>query len=465
MRTVIRLARLWSTFDLHVTRRDYLLSGLLLAALKVLGDSAILWLSTGRTWDAEYYWQPVRTLLSISLADAPPTLVPLLAAWTLPFLWIGVSMSVRRAIDSGSSPWLGLLFFMPLVSYIFFAAMCVVPSAPLAEAARDEELIPRAGWPTALRAIASGLAIGLAMVVVSVYVLETYGLALFFGAPFVLGAVTAYVFNRRTLTSLRQTIQLVMLTMAIIAGTVIMVKIEGVLCLLMAAPLGLSLAAMGAVLGRRIALHDPQPALGMWIGLAMLPALAIDDARQPASALREVRSAVVVDASPMIVWQRVLAFPPLEEPSALIFRLGIAYPQRAEIRGTGVGAVRHCVFSTGPFVEPITHWEPGVRLSFDVTEQPDALQEWSPYAHVSAPHLDGYFMSRRGEFRLVALPDGRTRLEGSTWYEMRLEPAAYWALIGDVIIARIHARVLEHVRDVAEDDARAERAVKRVTLN
>lgn len=455
MPPLARLVRLWFSFDLHVGRRDYLISGLLLAALKILGDSAILWVGVGRWWDAAYYLQPVRTLLTISLADAPPLMMPVLAAWTLPFLWVGVSMSVRRAIDSGSSPWLGLLFFAPLVSYVFFAAMCVIPSAPPSDVVRDDDMIAHGGWPSALRAMASGLAIGLVMVLLSVYALETYGLALFFGTPFVIGAVTAFVFNRGAFATLRQTLQLVMLTMAIIAGVVIMVQLEGLLCLLMAAPLGLSIAAMGGVLGRRIAGHDPQPALGMWVGLAMLPALAVEDARQPTTALREVRSAVEVDAPPMVVWQRVLAFPPLEEPSDLLFRLGIAYPQRAEIKGTGVGAIRYCVFSTGPFVEPITHWEPGVRLAFDVTEQPEALQEWSPYAHVSAPHLDGYFTSRRGEFRLVALPDGRTRLEGSTWYEMRLEPAAYWALIGDVIIAKIHARVLEHVRDVAEADARA----------
>ncbi len=449
-----RLIRLWLSFDLQVNRRDYLISGVLLAALKLLGDSAMLWFSTGRLWDAAYYLQPVRTLLTISLADAPPLLVPALAAWTLPFLWVGVSMSVRRAIDAGTSPWLGLLFFAPLVSYLFFAVMCVLPSASPTEAARADDIVARSGWPGALRAIASGLAISLVMVLLSVYALETYGLALFFGTPFVIGAVTAFVFNRGALATLRETLQLVMLTMAIIAGVVLMVQLEGLLCLLMAAPLGLSIAAMGGVLGRRIAVHDPQPALGLWVGLAMLPALAVDDARQPTTALREVRSAVEVDAPPMVVWQRVLAFPPLAEPNELLFRLGIAYPQRAEIKGTGVGAIRYCVFSTGPFVEPITHWEPGVRLAFDVTEQPDALQEWSPYAQVSAPHLDGYFASRRGEFRLVALPDGRTRLEGSTWYAMQLEPAAYWALIGDVIIAKIHARVLEHVRDVAEADVR-----------
>jgi hypothetical protein len=35
--------------------------------------------------------------------------------------------------------------------------------------------------------------------------------------------------------------------------------------------------------------------------------------------------------------------------------------------------VRYCVFSTGPFVEPITVWEPGRRLGFDVAQQPPPM--------------------------------------------------------------------------------------------
>ncbi|HEX5829681.1 MAG TPA: SRPBCC family protein, partial [Gemmatimonadaceae bacterium] len=177
---------------------------------------------------------------------------------------------------------------------------------------------------------------------------------------------------------------------------------------------------------------------------------ALMEAGRPATALREVRSAVIIDAPAHIVWRSVVEFPPLPEPSQLLFRSGVAYPLRAEIVGTGVGAVRYCVFSTGAFVEPITRWEPGRRLSFDVTEQPPPLQEWSPYAEIAPPHLDGYFVSRRGEFRLVPLQDGRTRLEGSTWYEMRLYPAAYWVIFGDAIVGRIHDRVLQHVRATAE---------------
>jgi hypothetical protein len=80
------------------------------------------------------------------------------------------------------------------------------------------------------------------------------------------------------------------------------------------------------------------------------------------------------------------------------------------------------------------------------------MQEWSFYAQVHPPHLDGYFRSRRGEFRLITLPGGRTRLEGSTWYTLDLEPLPYWQLWADWIIHRIHERVLNWIRVCAEQN-------------
>jgi hypothetical protein len=115
--------------------------------------------------------------------------------------------------------------------------------------------------------------------------------------------------------------------------------------------------------------------------------------------------------------------------------------------------VRYCVFPRGAFVEPITRWDPGATLAFDVTASPPPMTEWSPYRNVHPPHLDGFLRARRGEFRLVALDGGRTRLEGRTWYEIEMGPEAYWQLWSDSMIHRIHMRVLEQIKREAEGSA------------
>jgi uncharacterized membrane protein YhaH (DUF805 family) len=455
MSRLARWLRLWFTFEERVGRREYVASGVALAAVKYAGDVLLVWSATGRLWAPIDYLRPVGALVAAKLAGAPPSLLPVLALWALPFLWIGVSMSMRRAIDAGYSAWLALLFFVPGVNYAFMGLMSLL-STDAGAAVRAAAPAPRPyehRLPGALLAIAAGAAIGLGMLALSVYGLSSYGASLFLGTPFVMSAITGFLLNRRYPASRRETIEAAFMAVGITGGVTLLTALEGAVCLVMALPLALALAAMGASLGRRIALHDRGPASNALLAIVVLPLSSALEADRPPTVLREVRSSVEVDAPADVVWRDVVAFPPLPEPTDVVFRTGIAYPKSAEISGQGVGAVRRCVFSTGAFVEPITRWEPERRLSFDVASQPRPLHEWSPFADVAPPHLDGYFRSRRGEFRLTPLPGGRTRLEGSTWYEMRLYPEAYWVLFGDALIARIHGRVLRHVKRTAELEA------------
>jgi hypothetical protein len=146
----------------------------------------------------------------------------------------------------------------------------------------------------------------------------------------------------------------------------------------------------------------------------------------------------------------VVNFGELDPPSEWFFHTGIAYPVRARLSGRGVGAVRYCEFSTGPFVEPITTWDEPRLLAFDVRSQPHAMKEWSPYKYVHAPHLDNSLRSKKGQFLMTELPGGKTRLEGTTWYELEMYPSLYWAIWSDASIHAIHMRVLEHVKRRAE---------------
>ncbi|HYA97739.1 MAG TPA: hypothetical protein VEH49_06555, partial [Methylomirabilota bacterium] len=78
------------------------------------------------------------------------------------------------------------------------------------------------------------------------------------------------------------------------------------------------------------------------------------------------------------------------------------------------------------------------------------MEEWTPYAHIEPPHLHGFLISKQGQFLLTPLPGGRTRLEGTTWYQHTMWPRAYWQLWSDGIIHHIHLRVLRHIQERAE---------------
>ncbi len=95
-------------------------------------------------------------------------------------------------------------------------------------------------------------------------------------------------------------------------------------------------------------------------------------------------------------------------------RAGVGYPEPVHIVGHGVGVVRYCRFSTGPFVEPIRVWDETRLLRFTVTSNPEPLRELTPYKSVHPPHLNGYFVSRQGQFLLQPLPNDHTLLGGTT---------------------------------------------------
>ncbi len=293
------------------------------------------------------------------------------------------------------------------------------------------------------------------MIAFSVSTLGRYGLALFMGTPFGIGACTGFLFNRRYPATARETFEVVAFTLCLVAGAAFLLGNEGAVCLAMALPIGIVLGGMGGHLGRVIATRGGGRMASAIAAAFVWPATAILEPTPRTPALHEVRSAIEVRAAPQHVWKNVIAFPPLAAPDELPFRLGIAYPESAHIEGVGVGATRYCVFSTGPFVEPITQWEPGRRLSFNVTESPPPLRELTLYSAIAPPHLDGYLQPRRGEFRLISLPGGWTRLEGSTWYELRIQPEVYWTIYADYFITRVHHRVLEHIKRVTESEAGA----------
>ncbi|HEU4536638.1 MAG TPA: SRPBCC family protein, partial [Polyangiaceae bacterium] len=367
-----------------------------LAAVKYGLDAAIVYAQTGVVWSPLRYLSPVFTLREEGLRFSSSATLALLAALALPFLWVGVSMSVRRAADAGLSPWAGLGFLVPLLNYPFMLAFCLLPPKPgvaqrwpAAGAYRSHVGPPSAGPPStvdrtlrsALLGVAAGVVIAGAMGAVSIYVLGKYGAALFFATPFLMGAIGSYLYNRPRPRALPQSIAVGLASVVIAGAGMMLFALEGLLCLAMAFPIAAGLGLLGSIAGWAIAQSALARASHAGAAALMLPALAGAETFAPASRPIEVATAIEIDAPPERVWPHVIGFSELPPPSELAFRLGIAHPVRARIEGEGVGAVRRCEFSTGPFVEPITRWEPPHRLSFDVTSQPPPMHEWSPYRH------------------------------------------------------------------------------------
>jgi hypothetical protein len=458
----------WFGFEDPVGRGFYAATGLGLGLIKYALEVALVYVSTGAFWSPLAYFNPVLTGRMEAIPGKPEWLLLLLAVLTLPFMWIAVSMSVRRAVDAGLTAWWGLLVLVPGINYVAMLTFAVLPprgggewhpglSSPYRQA--PPASVPRfleidSAIKSALLGVVAATGLGLGMVGLSVYGLGLYGTALFFVTPFVMGTTSGFIFNYPHERTLGRTILVATVSTLVAGSALLLFALEGLICLAMAFPIAFVIAVLGSILGRAVALRTTTSLAQTAAMLVVLPGLAGAEAKLVEPPLHEVVTTMEVDAPPEAVWQNVIAFGDLEPPADWVFKTGIAFPMRARIEGSGPGAVRHCEFSTGAFVEPITTWDAPRRLGFDVASQPPAMKEWSPFRHVHPPHLDGSIRSKRGEFRLVSLPGGRTRLEGSTWYELPMYPEAYWKVWSDALLHRIHLRVLTHVKRLSEAPAR-----------
>ena len=359
---------------------------------------------------------------------------------------IGLPATMRRLDRLGLRRALTLATLIPGVGLVVAAALLtatprVEPVARLEPRATDIGL-----------AILGTAAIGTAFSFLSTNVLGQYGWTLFVSLPFILGLLTALIAASEDDRPTWIVLIAAGAATALTGASLLLASLEGAICLVMAAPLAIPLALLGAASALALRRAQRSPSALMSLALVVPILLVGESIGTPQPPLHRVTTEIVVAAPPSIVWRHVIAFPPLPAPRELVFRAGIAYPTGAVIDGSGIGAVRRCQFSTGDFVEPITAWNEPWRLAFDVESQPEPMTELSPHGSVHAPHLGGFLMSERGEFRLVALGRSSTLLVGSTWYRNRMWPTAYWQLWSDMIIHRIHLRVLDHVRRLAEDE-------------
>lgn len=438
--------------DEPLRRGPYAAIGFGLMALKYVVEATVIGLVTDRFYRPLDFLNPLLSVRGKYLdPPAPDWLGWALVVWSIPFLCIATTMSVRRALDAGIGPWMGLWIFVPGVNFVLMLVLCLMPSQPRpAAVTRADEVRAAHSIGSSLLGAGVGSTVGLAMLAFSVYGLRDYGAGLFMGTPLLVAAIAAWLYNRPVRRGIGGSLLVAQLAILLCGAFLMLFALEGLVCLAMLYPLAAVMGLVGGLVGYSIASLAPGRPASLGLPLLVLPLLMGAERLYRTVPTYEVRSAVEIDAPPEAVWPHVVGFSELPDPPAWFFRLGIAYPKRATIDGSGVGAVRHCEFSTGAFVEPITAWEPPCRLAFDVASQPPPMHELSPYRHVHPPHLDGYLRCRRGEFRLVPLDGGRTRLEGSTWYAYEIYPQAYWTLWSDLLIHQIHRRVLQHIKRSSE---------------
>jgi uncharacterized membrane protein YhaH (DUF805 family) len=460
----MRLSDLW-IWDGTIGRAAYAVWGALLFAIKHNIDRFIATFIFDRRWGIFNYFNPSDYFNVASIPREQRAFYGTLLAVAVPFIFVGVILTLRRLRAVRLPLWLVILFFVPVVNFLLFLLLSILPSrrptepyeqipAKVKVQAWFDRLIPERPVASAAFSLVVTIPFAVWVTLFSVSGLGNYGWGLFVGLPFALGLTSVLIYSYHGPRGLGSSLAVSMLSVIVSGLALLAFAIEGAVCLMMAAPIGFVIAVFGGFIGYLIAnkgsLRSEAPILYCVLAVASPGLIALEHAGTGEPQLIEVRSAIEVNAPPDQVWPHVISFSKLPPPTELLFRTGIAYPVKAELEGQGPGAVRRCIFSTGVFVEPIQVWEAPHLLRFGVIEQAPPMHEISPYGRIRPPHLNNYLTSQAGQFLLTPLPDGRTRLEGTTWYRNYFWPAAYWRLWSDAIIHRIHLRVLNHIKQISE---------------
>jgi uncharacterized membrane protein YhaH (DUF805 family) len=375
----MRKANIWQ-WEGRIGRATYAAVGVAAFAANFFIDWVVVTRIFHRPWSLLNYWRPFGVISGVNaLSFENRVFAGVMLFIAVPFIWLGLAMTVKRLRDAGEPTWAAALFFAPVANLLFFLVLILKPSAK--EAGRAEgapwpgprfldSWVPETRAGSALVSIAVTAVIGLGFTLLGTQVVATYGWGLFVGLPFCLGLFAVLMHSYREPRSYSKCVLMAVSPVFLLGAILLLVALEGAICILMAAPIALVMALLGGSLGFVIqAAHWGRRNAPAILSMAVLltPGFyGVEHFTRPQAGVFEVKSAI------------------------------------------GAGAVRHCVFSTGPFIEPIVVWDEPRLLRFSVTANPAPLHELTLYGHIEPKHLHGYFESHQGQFLLTELPSGHT---------------------------------------------------------
>ncbi|WP_417485435.1 SRPBCC family protein [Maricaulis salignorans] len=283
------------------------------------------------------------------------------------------------------------------------------------------------------------------------------GLSSLFILPFCLGAILAFAVDpggqggRFGPATLAAALLLVILA---IAGAFFR---EGLICMVMLAPLWWGSAWLGGSTVRALHRRFRERARLHAAGLIVLPfaLLLLGPLAANPTHHFEVRRSVVIEAGAERIWPHLLALEDLSETEGVwtIAQdvLRIPRPRSALVVGEGVGAVRLARWGEQiGFEEHVTGWSQNRHLAWRFVFPDDSIARHTD-AHIG-PDSE-YLGIETGGYTLTPLADGRTRLTLTTRYRASSPANHYSAVWGEIILGGIQRNILTVVADRSEAEA------------
>jgi len=229
-----------------------------------------------------------------------------------------------------------------------------------------------------------------------------------------------------------------LIAMTLCFAGLVFTGLEGIVCVVMATPILIVGAMLGAGAGSLVKRCFPTDGN---FSMAIIPVLAgvsvfgagkIEDRLDTGWRTEIIESTIIVEAAPEEVWDAIIEFGDVNGSKPLLMRMGLPVPQSCSISGFGVGSERTCRFSSGFIRERVTEWNPPHRLVLDVEEVQLPGRHWLGFQRAT------YTLERRSS--------GDTEITRTTTVTSTLRPAIYWRFFEHLGTETEHDYILKSLK-------------------
>lgn len=267
--------------------------------------------------------------------------------------------------------------------------------------------------------------------------------------PMFIGAATQFIMDPKKQKAFITIGLLALAFTALLLSFLLVVGIEAVICVAMAAPIVAPLELLGVWIAR-LMIDANDTSNKTYAALILLPLvlLPFEGTASFPKSLETVVSEIIIDAPVDVVWDHTVVIPEIQ-PDERIWTFSHALLRTPKPISAAVsGDVRSLRWSKGVlFKEIITGRVINQRLAwrFDFYA-PETLAAFDPHISPNSRMLkvtDGFY-------ELKVLEDGRTRLRLETHYKIRTPFNSYVRLWGNIFLNDFHSSVLAVIKTRAE---------------
>jgi hypothetical protein len=279
-------------------------------------------------------------------------------------------------------------------------------------------------------------------------------LSFMFFLPFAMGFITIFIVERRRPQPIWIWFLLPWLPVAAGEAATAAALWEGLICIVMFAPIALGASTLGGVAAGGIVrfVRSRRPREASLVCVMFLPLLLspFEPRLLLHQELRNVESVIDIAAPPSAVWRNIERVPRIssaELQSSWSHTIGFPDPVEATLSAEGIGGVRHATFAGGVlFIETIDAWEPERRLGFSI--RADQIPKTTLDEHVTVGGK--FFDVLYGEYLLEPLPNSVTRLHLLSRHRVSTDFNWYAHLWTDAVMSDLQRRILVVVKHRSE---------------